>query len=188
MESKKALERLLEGNSRFVSGRPEAPRRDEKRRIDTAQRQSPYAVVLTCSDSRVPPEIIFDEGIGDLFVVRVAGNVHGDLVTGSIEYAVEHLSVELVMVLGHSNCGAVSAAFSETVPEGHTGSFVDAIRTVIDHSAGSSGDDFVGANVNRVVDSLKNSEQVLKRFVDEGRLEIVGASYDLTSGKVFLVD
>ncbi len=186
MNSMEALKRLLEGNSRFAADRPETPRRGSKRRIETAGGQLPYAVILTCADSRIPPEIIFDEGIGDLFVVRVAGNVADDLVTGSIEYAVRHLSVPLVIVLGHNNCGAVNAAYSEGEPEGHTGSFIDAIRPVIKRSDGSDGDDFVDANVENVVDILKNTEPILKPLVDEGRLSIFGAHYDLTSGKVTL--
>ena len=183
-----ALKRLLEGNSRFAAGRPETPRRGSKRRIETAGGQLPYAVILTCADSRIPPEIIFDEGIGDLFVVRVAGNVAGDLVTGSIEYAARHLSVTLVVVLGHNNCGAVNAAYSEGVPEGHTGSFIETIRPVIKRSDISDGDDFVDANVQNVVETLKNSGPILKSLVDEDRLSILGAHYDLISGKVTLLE
>ena len=171
-----------------MSGRVQAPRREAERRFETAGGQFPYAVILTCSDSRVPPEIIFDEGIGDLFVVRVAGDVTDDLVTGSIEYAAQHLSVPLVVVLGHNNCGAVNAACSEGSPGGHTGSFIDAIRTAMNRSAGSEGDDFVDANVRYVVETLKDSEPVLKPLVDGGQLSILGAHYDLNSGKVSLVD
>ncbi|MBN2185044.1 MAG: carbonic anhydrase [Candidatus Krumholzibacteriota bacterium] len=188
MNSAEALERLLEGNARFASGKVQAPGRTAERRIETAGGQFPYAVILTCSDSRVPPEIIFDEGIGDLFVVRVAGNVTDDLVTGSIEYAVRHLSVTLVVVLGHNNCGAVNAAWSQGIPEGHTASFIDAIRPVIGRSAGSKGDDFVDANVRDVAETLRNSEPVLRHLVDQDRLSILGAHYDLSSGKVSLVD
>ncbi|MBN2070589.1 MAG: carbonic anhydrase [Candidatus Krumholzibacteriota bacterium] len=184
MDAKKALERLIEGNSRFAGGKPEAPRRDNRRLSETAPGQSPFAVILTCADSRVPPEIIFDEGIGDLFVIRVAGNIVDDLVIGSIEYAAGHLAVPLVVVLGHSDCGAVKAALSGCDPHGHTGSFIEEIRTVIRRMEGTDPDSLVEANIENTVAVLRESGPVLKALHEEGNLLIIGARYDLVTGKV----
>ncbi len=121
MNGKQALDRLMEGNSRYLAGECAGGNRHEEKRAETACGQDPFAIVLGCSDSRVPPEIIFDSGIGDLFVVRVAGEVAGDQVLGSIEYAAAHLLTPLLLVLGHTNCGAVTAAVSGAEEEGHIG-------------------------------------------------------------------
>ncbi len=114
MSADEALRMLKEGNDRFAEGRPEGPNRDHERRILTSKEgQKPFAAVLACSDSRVPVKILFDRGVGDIFTVRVAGNVVGETAVGSIEYAVENLGIRLLVVLGHSCCGAVEAALGE---------------------------------------------------------------------------
>ncbi len=187
MDGQQALKRLMDGNARFAAGEPEGAGRGAARREETVPGQDPFAIILSCADSRVPPEIVFDQGIGDLFVVRVAGNVLDDLVTGSIEYAAAHLSVPLIMVLGHNNCGAVNAAFSEGEPEGHTGSFINAIRPLIKKSEYVDADMFVDVNVEHVTGELKKMEPVLRGLVDDGKLLVVGAHYDLSSGKVEVI-
>jgi carbonic anhydrase len=175
-----ALERLLEGNRRFVAGAPEAPGRDADRRRQQAEGQTPFAVVVGCSDSRVPPEILFDQGIGDLFVVRVAGNVVVDEVTlGSIEFGVAILACPLVLVLGHEECGAVRAAVvaaADGEPSGaHLGALVDAVLPAV---TGDDVDAAVRANVRRQVALLKETFP---------QAEVVGARYALESGRVELV-
>ena len=117
-----ALERLKAGNARFVTDKAEKRVSDAKMRAELAKGQHPFAIILACADSRVPPEFLFDQGLGDLFVVRVAGNVTGEEVLGSIEYAVAHLHVPLVVVLGHEKCGAVKAALDQVEPEGNLAS------------------------------------------------------------------
>ncbi|MBP8300902.1 MAG: carbonic anhydrase, partial [Planctomycetes bacterium] len=121
------IERLLAGNARFVSGHAHGEGRDAARRTEVANGQHPYAIVITCSDSRVSPEIVFDAGIGDLFVIRTAGHVIDDHALGSIEYAAEHLHTKTVLVLGHERCGAVGAAMQGGELPGHIGSLVTAI-------------------------------------------------------------
>jgi carbonic anhydrase len=183
-----ALARLLEGNARFVSGSPEAPGRDELRRNEQADGQTPFAVILGCSDSRVPPEIVFDQGIGDLFVVRVAGNIAVEDVTlASIEFGVAILGCPLVMVLGHERCGAVKAAVDAVVEhrdvEGRLAALVLPIVSAVEASSGATPDQLLEAavkqNVRRQVARLDDA------FVET---TVVGARYDLRSGRVALVE
>jgi len=182
---------LIEGNRRFTAGAMEGHGRDARRRSETVSGQSPFAVVLTCSDSRVVPEIVFDAGIGDIFVLRVAGNVVDDLVLGSIEYAVSHLGVSLVMVLGHNDCGAVNAAIEAGEASGHTGTFIEAIRPAVREAEKSGGDvrmNSVMANVRLTAERLESSGPVLDGLVSEGKIEIVQALYDLESGEVEMLE
>lgn len=190
MSPSAALAKLQRGNVRAAKGAAVHPRQDKARRRDTAKAQQPFAVVLACSDSRVAPELVFDQGMGDLFVVRVAGNVVDDNALGSIEYAVEHLGASLVVVLGHERCGAVKAALDGGEAPGHIGSLVHAIQPAIDETRGAKGDSLdlaVRANVARVVRQLRESEPLLKKAVDEKKIEVVGMEYDLDSGKVELL-
>ncbi|MCK4537309.1 MAG: carbonic anhydrase [Candidatus Krumholzibacteria bacterium] len=184
MDGVEAFGKLMEGNRRYSEGRPLAPRRGSDRRKETAGGQKPFAIVLTCSDSRVVPEILFDQGIGDIFVVRVAGNVVDDLVLGSIEYAATHLSIPLLLVLGHDDCGAVKAAIAEGVPEGHSGSFIDVIRPVIAEDAAGDPVKAVHDNTLNVVRQLEGSTPILKAMVEAGKLSVRGVHYDITSGLV----
>lgn len=183
-----ALNRLKEGNRRFASGKTSSPRRGKDQRNLVAMAQLPFAIVVGCADSRVPPEIVFDQGLGDLFVVRVAGNVLDDAAIGSIEYAVEHLGVRLIVVLGHDRCGAVDAACKGGNPGGHVGSLVQAIRPAVEAARRHKGDDLlaaaVKANVQRVVDQLKGSWPVLGPEVREGKVSVAGGIYDLETGVV----
>ena len=190
-DSTKALERLLDGNRRFMAGHPVHPHQGADRRAELVGGQKPFAAIFTCSDSRVPPEIIFDCGLGDLFVMRAAGNVLDKLLLGSIEYAAEHLGVGLVMVLGHSHCGAVTAAVEGSHASGHIKSLTKRIRPAVEQAAASGGDAIdaaVTANVQLAVAKLRASEPILAHLIAEGKLLIVGARYELESGEVRLLD
>ncbi len=185
------LERLLEGNKRFAAGNQNRPRQTPARRIEVSDAQHPCATVLTCSDSRVPPELVFDQGLGDLFVVRVAGHVVDDAVLGSIEYAVEHLHTPLVLVLGHKNCGAVTAAVKGEVATGHIANLVKAIQPSVDkvkRQPSTLLENAIRANIERAVMQLCTAAPILAPQVKAGNLKIVGAYYDLSSGAVSLVE
>jgi carbonic anhydrase len=185
-----AHKRLVAGNARYVAGKP--LRLDHStRREAVAPAQMPFAIVLGCSDSRVPPEILFDQGLGDLFIIRVAGNIADDLALGSMEYAVEHFATPLIVVLGHERCGAVAAtvavAQSGTMPPPHIASLVAAIEPAVAASKGMPGDaveNAITTHVRQTVAALKASQPVLADAVAHGKLEIVGAEYHLKTGKV----
>lgn len=188
MTADEALKDLLEGNERFVMGRTLNPRRGPADFSKLAAAQAPDAVIVGCADSRVPPEILFDQGVGDLFVIRVAGNVvsgAGPTVKGSIAYAVVVLGAPLVMVLGHNECGAVKAAL-ETKELALPESIRDMVRMV---STGGEKDldRAVVANVRAGVEKLKSLEPTLTRYIETKRIKVVGAVYDLARGKVTLV-
>jgi carbonic anhydrase len=189
-----ALQRLVEGNKRFVEAHlsHHALTIKETRKA-LAQGQKPYAIILSCSDSRVPPEIVFDETLGRLFVVRVAGNILDPVVLGSIEYAVEHLGSGLIMVLGHEACGAVAAAYDATgKPEGNIGAVVDPIlpaaQKAKDMMKGKSRAEQVEAaidfNIDLVAQNLPVQSSVVKEYVDRGTLKIVKGKYHLRRGDV----
>ena len=189
-----ALERLKEGNRRFLAGEPARGVEDPKRRLALAQPQAPFAVLVSCSDSRVPPEILFRRGLGELFIVRNAGNTVDTVALGSIEYAVAVLGVPLVVVLGHERCGAVEAALSvvekNTVYPGSLNQMIEPIvpAALIAKSSGAKGDALIDAavreNIRRVVNRLRNSEPVLIEPMRAGQVKIVGARYDLDDGEV----
>jgi len=183
-----ALKDLMAGNERFVSGKTLNPRQSPADFSKLAVGQAPDAVIVGCADSRVPPEILFDQGVGDLFVIRVAGNVisgAGATVKGSIAYAVVVLGAPLVIVLGHSQCGAVKSAL-ETKEQALPDSIRDLVGLV---STGGEKDldRAIVANVRTGVAKLRSLEPNLTRYVETKRLKIVGAVYDLASGKVTLV-
>ncbi|MCE9593133.1 MAG: carbonic anhydrase [Planctomycetes bacterium] len=183
-----ALGELVQGNRRFVTGRFEHARLDKERRDELAKAQHPFAVVVGCSDSRVPPELVFDQGLGDLFVVRVAGNVIDDASLGSIEYAVEHLGANLVIVLGHERCGAVKAALDGGELPGHIGAIAAQLSPAIAEAKLDRGPDpldtAVRANIVRVVEQLRGAGPILAEKVASDELEIVGARYDLDTGEI----
>ena len=195
-----ALDRLIAGNARFAADSERNQGRDTHRRAELAEGQKPFAVILGCADSRVPPEVIFDQGLGELFVVRIAGNTAVDpFVVGSIEYAVEHLGSVLVMVLGHQSCGAVKGAIAVTnegaEEPGSIGDFIAPIVPVVkevsaqepDLSEDQLVDRSVKANVTAAVDELKSGDTLLAEAAETGKLKIVGAEYELHSGEVVLV-
>jgi carbonic anhydrase len=185
------LDKLKTGNERFVSGHPVHPDETLDRIRELKKGQNPFVVVISCSDSRLPPELIFDQGLGDVFSIRTAGNVIGDYELGSIEYAVEHLHCKLIVVLGHENCGAIQA-YATSGNEKHN----DHIQTLVDYIAAEEEekiipvslrlniDTLVKANIVHAVNLLRSSTPVLKPLVDKNEIKIIGAYYDLDSGNV----
>ena len=185
--SGKAWEKLAEGNKRYYKGKMMHPRGNKTRRASLAKTQKPFAIILSCSDSRVPPELLFDQGFGDLFVVRTAGNVVDDVAIGSLEYAVEHLNVKLIVVLGHERCGAVAASVKGGEVPGHISSITNKIKPSVVIAKKQKGDpveNTVKENVRRVVTELKTSKPILTEFMHKKGLKIIGARYDLDSGVV----
>ena len=192
--NKNGLTRLIEGNERFVANHPIHPDQTLEKLRELEKGQHPFAVVISCSDSRVPPELIFDQGFGDLFIIRNAGNIIADYEIGSVEYAVEHLHTKLVIVLGHSKCGAIGAYLEhqyDSIPN-HIQSIVDYIKNEpeeleIDKNNLNLYDESIIANVLHGVHLLQQSEPVLKEFIKKKELIIVGAVYDIHSGKVNII-
>ncbi len=177
VSAEEAMRRLKDGNDRFVEGRATHDHQQPDRRAEIAKGQKPFAVIVCCSDSRVGPEIVFDQGLGDIFVVRTAGNVVDDVGLGSIEYAVEHFDTQLVVVLGHSRCGAVSAAVSGGEVHGHVSAVVEAIQPAVEKVKGQLGDpveNAVHANVRYVVKRLEGAAPILPARINVGKLRIVG--------------
>ncbi len=190
VSAESALRKLLDGNARYVSAGPAYPNQTVARRTEIIKGQHPFAIIVGCSDSRVPPEIIFDQGLGDLFVVRLPGHVVIDEVLGSIEYAVEHLGTRLVMVLGHERCGAVEAVVKGAEASGHIGSLVKAIKPAVDRAKSRPGDlleNAIRENVAMTVVGLQSSLPLLAHQVKDGGLKIVGAYYSLDDGKVTII-
>ncbi len=189
MSAEQALKLLLEGNQRFVAGKLEHPNQTPARRAEVAKGQHPFASVLACSDSRTPPEIIFDRGLGDLFTVRVAGNVADQVVIESLDYSVTHLGVRVVMVLGHRRCGAVIAAVEGHEEEGDVGPMLSELKPAVAASRGMPGDPVENAvreNVKLVVKNLATSTE-LSAMINSGELKIVGGIYDLETGTIELL-
>ncbi|MBO9540518.1 carbonic anhydrase [bacterium] len=185
-----ALTILMAGNKRYLTETFRHSGHGTQRRGEIAKVQHPVALVLGCADSRVPPELVFDQGLGDLFTVRVAGNVADASVLGSIEYAVGHLDVPLVMVLGHEHCGMVEATLKGGQAEGHLQHLAEAIRPAlvsVDKRTGDVLDAAVRANVRYVVQQLKVSKPLLADRIKAGKLKVVGARYDLDTGEVELL-
>ncbi|MFT3837325.1 MAG: carbonic anhydrase [Myxococcaceae bacterium] len=188
------IERLVKGNERFVGAEMAACKAsDHWTREKLAKGQKPFAIVLSCSDSRVPPEIVFDQGLGEIFVIRVAGNVPDPIVLGSIEYAAEHLGSPLLVVLGHERCGAVTAAVDTPgEPEGNVGAIIKAIAPAVKQAKkdlpNAEKAELVQAavtdNVANVAAAIPVQSKVLGKMVKDHKITIVGATYDLDDGKV----
>ncbi|NNM42825.1 MAG: carbonic anhydrase [Chlamydiae bacterium] len=184
-----ALRMLMEGNERYVKDERIHPNQSGAHRETLMEKQEPFAVILSCSDSRIAPELIFDRGLGDTFVVRVAGNVAGQMGLESIQYAVDQLKACLVMVLGHENCGAVKGVVAGGDAIRDMPSIARMIEPAISQAKEMEGDflpHVIELNVQRVRKQLEN-DPFLKKFVQEGKLKIVGGYYHLGSGKVTLV-
>ena len=182
-----ALKKLIAGNKRFAERKMSHPNQTKERQVEITQKQSPFAVILSCSDSRIPPEIVFDQGLGDLFVIRVAGNLIDDLITGSIEYAVEHLNVKLVMVMGHSNCGALKAVISGGNVSVNIRHIVNSLLPSVKKARELKGDLHENAtriNILRAVEKLMVTPPVLNKLSEKGHIKIVGSYYNLESGLV----
>ena len=195
--SEEALKRLKEGNSRFVAGQSrQQADRYRSQLADLIGGQHPFAIILGCSDSRVPPEIIFDQGVGDLFIVRVAGNIAEPAALGSIEYAAEYLGARLIVVLGHASCGAVQAALAQLDSPGQVGS--PYLQSILDHihpavaalpkvsgqEPQSVVDEAIGANIRASLEQIGNDSPILKRLMETNDLESVGAQFSLDTGTV----
>lgn len=191
LTGKEALQRLLDGNKRFIGGRLEHPNHCEESRRGLVTGQEPIAVVLTCADSRVPPVDVFDQGLGDIFVVRVAGNIINDQILGSIEYAVAHLHTPLVMVMGHSSCGAVGAVAQGVKLDGHIASLTPSIDAALKRTRNLEGDWTNNAAKELAVATARKiaaSEPIVCDLVRDGRVLVVAAYYDLETGEVSLLD
>ena len=190
--AEEAAQALREGNQRYVSDGLTHPRCDSTRRQELSGGQRPFATVITCADSRVPPELIFDQGLGDLFVIRVAGNIASDAVLGSIEYASLHLGVNLVLVMGHRSCGAVGAAVENLDIDGgatntHIDALIDAIRPAVRTASNAGSDDLlersVRENATMVAGQIGTSEPVMAGLVGSG-VQSRAAYYNLQTGEV----
>ena len=188
------LERLREGNRRFVAGETtKSSVINPTSRAELVGGQHPFAVILACSDSRVPVQLVFDEGPGDLFIIRVAGNVATPTQIGSIEYAVTQLGVPLVVVLGHSGCGAVSTALdciahNAPLPSANLEAIIEEIRPAIEGLGDISLDEAVLANVRWTMDRLTRSSPILARMIEDRNLVVTGANYLLDTGEVTFLD
>lgn len=194
-KGQEAMQKLMDGNKRFVSGTLAQKDLSATKRKELAKGQKPFATVLTCSDSRVPPEILFDQGLGDVFVVRVAGNVVDPIALGSIEYAAEHLGSPLVLILGHSKCGAVKATLeSKGKPEGNIGAIVKKIMPAADAAKKKGGtqdeilETAIKENVKNVYADVMKNSKIIPHLVEEGKLMIVAGEYDITSGKIEMIE
>jgi len=179
-----ALAKLKEGNARFTTHEVSQGKPNAAKRAETAQAQHPFAIVLGCADSRTSPEIVFDQNIGDLFVIRTAGNLVDDHALGSIEYAVEHLGARLIVVLGHERCGAVAAALASDTAPGHVQSLVRDIQPAVQAIKGKQGDAndlAIAENAHLMADKIR-SDASLGEHAKEVR--IISAVYNLDTGKV----
>lgn len=200
--AREALQRLKDGNRRFVSdiGSGSA-NTDDRRRRELSSGQEPFAIILGCSDSRVPAEIVFDQGLGDLFVIRVAGNIVAPSQIGSVEFAASRFHTRLVVVLGHSNCGAIIATIEElgrpsTDQSRHLQSIVDRIRPAVEPLMGAPGGPLgdslvqraVRANIRVSADHLRHGSQILEQLIQSDGLLVVGAEYSLDTGIVDFFD
>jgi carbonic anhydrase len=180
----KALKNLIDGNGRFIAGTSKCPDRTEERRLETAILQEPFAVIVGCSDSRVAPEIIFDQGIGDLFIVRVAGNVVGPLEQDSIDYSVIYLHSSVIIVLGHENCGAVKAVLSGTTKD------IESVATLLQpaitaskQQEGNKLENAVKANARLMAKQISNNP-VLRSYINQKKLLVKAGYYNFHTGQV----
>lgn len=186
-----ALVKLRQGNQRYAGNKEEHPDETLGRRRELQAGQHPFAVILGCADSRVPPELIFDQGLGDLFVIRVAGNIAADDDLGSIQYAVEHLHTKLIVVLGHEKCGAVTAAVEGANEPGPLKTVISAIEPSVQEAKNLRGDKIhncVLANARRIARRIRESEPALKELIQKEGVKVVAADYALDSGVVTFLD
>lgn len=190
LSGKEALQLLRDGNKRFTEGNLAAKDMGKTRREELVSKgQDPFAIIITCSDSRVPPELLFDQALGDLFVIRTAGNIVDPIAVGSAEYAIEHLGVQLLVILGHSNCGAVKATVDGGEAPGSIAAIVSKIAPSVQkaRAAGAAGDELYETscleNVKAVINEIMESH-IVKHFIKDGKLTVIGAKYHLDSGKV----
>ena len=189
------LNRLIEGNNRYLNSHPIHPHQTRERLKEVSNEQNPFAVIVSCSDSRVPPELVFDQGLGDLFIIRTAGNVIGEYELASIEYAVNKLQCRLVMVMGHEGCGAIKEFVNEPIDKlpGHLNSLIDFLKKqpnaneiIADHKS----DRYYRSVINNIiygVNYIKSESALITNKYNNKELEIAGAVYHLESGKVQII-
>ncbi len=185
-----SLQKLLEGNARFNSGKSMNCNSNQERLDELSNGQKPFAVILTCADSRVSPEIVYDAGLGDLFVIRIIGNIADQSSIASIQYAVEHLGSRLLVVMGHEKCGAVTAAFETHQHSEEINGVLAEIKPAIENVKSTAGDLIKNAvieNAKMVVEKL-NHNPLLKKLIEENKLKTTAAYYHLTNGKVELIN
>lgn len=188
--SDEALQRLMIGNRRYVAMRPLHPRQNQTHRQAMLEGQHPFAAILSCSDSRVPSELLFDQGLGDLFIVRTAGHVISDVVIGSIEYAVFVLEVPLIMVMGHTQCGAVTSAVKGGELPGCIASLAEKLHPVVEHVRQQEGDIVVNAikaNAIQTARDLVDGSAIIAGAIEAGRLKVVPACFELETSAVELL-
>lgn len=185
-----ALAKLLAGNKRFVDEKLSHPHQDMGQRVLLGGGQAPFAAILACADSRVSPEVLFDQGLGDLFVVRVAGNIINDQLLGSLEYAAVHLHTPLILVMGHTSCGAIGAVAQGSALAGHMVSLIPAIQPAVDKVRNMEGDltDNAAREIAKMTaEQLRTSDPVLAPLVAAGELRVVASFYELESGRIELL-
>jgi carbonic anhydrase len=185
---------LRQGNERFYSGASIHPHTSLVRMRELAKAQHPFAIVISCSDSRAPDEIIFDQGLGDLFVIRTAGNVIADIGLGSIEYAVEHLGVHYILIMGHEQCGAVKAFADHAHPDNHISTILDTLtneKEITQVEGTDEKDEYIAsvvrANVRHQMNKIRTSSPDFSKKVAEGKIVVEGATYDIETGRVLFL-
>jgi len=190
-----SLQKLMDGNKRYVEGTLASKDLGDTKRKELLKGQKPFAIVVTCSDSRVPPELLFDQGLGDIFVIRVAGNVVDPIALGSIEYGAEHLNSPLLVLLGHSKCGAVKATLeTKGKAEGNIGAIVKKIKPAVDAARKKGGSEeevlehAIQENVKNVYKDVMSKSSIISHLSKEGKLKIIGAEYSLSTGKVEMLE
>lgn len=183
MDPKSALDRLMKGNERYLGNEEVYPQNHQTKREASVAKQNPFAIVLGCSDSRMPPELVFDQSIGDIFSVRIAGNVVGETELDSVEFSSIYLGSSIIMVLGHQNCGAVEAVLANNTKD---------IENIAKHiePAVKKGDSLVKATEDNIRNSVKRikASAPIAKLIKEGKIDVVGAYYELSTGKVRLLD
>ena len=185
-----ALKILLDGNKRFLSGQNTHKKIDQESQLVVPLMQNPFAVILTCADSQMAPEIIFDQWLGNLYVIRNAGNIIDDITLGSIEYGVTQLGIKLVLVLGHQGCDTLTNSCLEIECHGHIQSINDKIQPVLEKAFSQDGDIIayaIDANIENSVNILRTSEPLLANLWNNDQIKIGGARFDLDSGRVVFI-
>ncbi|MBQ3310702.1 carbonic anhydrase [bacterium] len=192
LSAEQALEKLKAGNENYVEQKLKHPHLTTDRRLEMKTGQHPFATVLSCSDSRVPAEIIFDQGLGDIFVIRNAGNVIDDAVLASMEYAVYHLGTKLVVIMGHQNCGAVAASMASNK---ETQYIESSIKSPIKHSVKKcekehklTADNVTVENLNHDIDLIRQKDAKLAKYMEEHNVKVIKAYYSIDTGKVTFLD
>ena len=188
LSAKEAIQKLKQGNKRFVENKAQHPDESLERKKEMLKGQHPFVVILSCSDSRVPPELIFDQGVGDIFEIRNAGNVLNEHVIGSIEYAVMHCGVKLIVIMGHQDCGAIAATLSGVSETKYIQALEDSIKPAIEDckckGLDINSDNVVKAHVMQDINELLKQDSELVKYMDEHNVKIIPAYYHLDSGKV----